>query len=137
MLGVHGRGKIFDPIQEDFGFNEIAAIDRDVVKFEASGFNWQMVFERNADFLGVTVELLDDVPHLKASGSFQLIQVGEKVLVEQYFNEEFHNGVNSIGSTKFLSWDELVKPSRGIVVDDMVFVRVKMDLWKDCMCNHD
>lgn len=89
-----------------------------------------MVFERNGEFLGVTVEAVDDVSKLKANVSIKLIQVGEEVLVEQHFQEDFTQGATTIGSTKFLSWEELTKPSRKIVINDLVFVRVRMELYQ-------
>lgn len=137
MLGVQGRGTSWGPETKDFGFNDIDNIDRDVVDFELLQHNWRLVFERNGEFLGVTVEALDDVLHCEVYATFQLIQVGEEVLVEQHFAESFHNGQNKVGSTKFFSWEEFTKPSRGIVQDDQSFVRIKMHMDRGCgLCSN-
>lgn len=132
VFGVHGRGTIYQPIEKDFGFNSIDSIDRDVVDFQEGDFSFRFAFERNGEFLGITLEALGGVTHHKAAVSFKLIQSEQVALIEQRFIHDFHKDGAVIGSTKFMSWEDFTNPKRGIVVDDLAIVRVNINIWKDC-----
>lgn len=94
--------------------------------------NWRLVFERNGEFLGATIEALDNVEHITAYVTFQLVQVEDELLVEQHFQQQFHGEEKTVGSTKFFSWEEFTKPSRRIVRDDLACLRIKMHLVQGC-----
>lgn len=56
VLGVQGRATQYGPAEEVLGFNEIEALARDETEFELLDHKWKMIFERNGEFLGITLE---------------------------------------------------------------------------------
>lgn len=134
VLGVQGRATMYGPAEKFMGFNEIPSLDRDVKEFELLEHKWRLVFERNGDFLGITIEALDDVSELEADFTITLIKRDKSPLVEQHFHEDFTTmeGDKIIGSTKYLSYDELINPKREFIDEEkgIVFVHVTMELAK-------
>lgn len=128
LLGAQGRKTLYGPTEMGWtlsGLDELT-VEEDV--FEKFNMKWEMKLQKNGDKVSAFLKPLGDVSNYVIEFSVRFDNPAKRTMIERTFIKDFSKGATEIGSANFISYDELMNPENGIVVNGKANLRIKITM---------